>query len=76
MQKFAQLFDKHIMNKCDSVVVARTREKDIKEYIYYTVKFKLTDDEITEINPRDIANEHIIKDIIKKAFDILEHYYD
>ena len=37
---------------------------------------KLTDDEITEINPRDIANEHIIKDIIKKAFDILEHYYD
>lgn len=34
MQKFAQLFDKHIMNKCDSVVVARTREKDIKEYIY------------------------------------------
>lgn len=30
MQKFAQLFDKHIMNKCDSVVVARTREKILK----------------------------------------------
>ena len=62
-----------VTDNCNLRCVYCMEEKD---NIFLKKENKLTDDEITEINPRDIANEHIIKDIIKKAFDILEHYYD
>ncbi len=75
-QKFAQMFDKHIKNKCGNVVIAHARQKEMQEYIYYTVKYQLTDNVLTEINPRNIADERIVKDVLAKAFDILEHYYD
>ena len=75
-QKFAQMLDKHIMNRCENIVVAKAREKEIEDYIYFTVKYQLTDDIISELNPRNIANVQVVKDIIAKAFDILEHYYD
>ena len=75
-QKFAQMFDKHINSKCENIVIARTRQNELQEYIYYTIKYQLTDEIVAEINPRHLANEQVIKDVLDKAFDILEHYYD
>ena len=75
-QKFAQVFDKHIREKSDNIIVANERLKDIQEYIYYTLKSNLTNENLTLINPHNLANEKIIVDIIKEAFSILENYYE
>ena len=75
-QKFAQSFDKHIREKCDSIIVANERLKDIQDYIYYTLKNSLTTDKLDLINPHNLASEQIIIDIINEAFSILENYYE
>ena len=75
-QKFAQMFDKHIKNKCKNINAAQSYLKDLQEYIYYTVKSQLTDNALSEINPKSIANVEIVTRVINKAFDLLEHYYD
>lgn len=75
-QKFAQMFDKQIKNKSESVIVANSRLKELQEYIYFTAKYQLTPEVLADINPKNLANEKVVKDVLKNAFDLLEHYYD
>ena len=74
-QKFAQMFDKHIKNKCDNIITANERIGDIQNYIYYKLRDDLTPEKLALINPLDLANEKIIDEAMKEAFSILEYYY-
>lgn len=75
-QKFAQMFDKQIRNKCNNVITANKRLEELQEYIYFTIKNELTEEKISEINPLELADEEIVKNTMNTAFDYLENYYD
>ena len=74
--KFAQMFDKQVRNKCEDTLESNRKLEDLQNYIYFTLKDKLTTEKISEINPRNLAEEEIIVNIINVAFDCLEKYYD
>lgn len=71
--KFAQLFDKQIRNKdslnADKIVL------DMQNYIYYTMENSLTTDLLSSINPQNLAEEKIVKEIIEEAFKRMEEFY-
>lgn len=71
--KFAQLFDKQIRNKdsldADKIVL------DMQNYIYYTMENSLTNDLLSSINPQNLAEEKIVKEIIEEAFKRMEEFY-
>lgn len=75
-QKFAQMFDKQIRNKCNNVITANKRLEELQEYIYFTIKNELTEEKISEINPLELADEEIVNNTMNTAFDYLENYYD
>lgn len=74
-QKFAQLFDKQIRNKCPNVEQANSRIAEMQKYIYYTMELKLTDDVLAEINPHNLSDETIIHDTLTMGFELMERYY-
>ena len=71
--KFAQLFDKQIRNKdsvnADKIVL------ELQDYVYYTMDNALTDEKLLSINPKNLADEKIVKGIIKEAFKLMEEVY-
>lgn len=73
--KFAQLFDKQIRNKCPVIEEANRRMEDIQDYIYYTMKQRLTDDILRKINPRNLVNEEIIQNTLEESFHFMENFY-
>lgn len=73
--KFAQMFDKQIRNKCPVIEEANSRIMEMQDFIYYTMDQRLTPDILRDINPYNLANEGIVQDTLKKAFELMEHYY-
>ena len=71
--KFAQLFDKQIRNKdpinADKIIL------DMQDYIYYTMENSLTNESLVSINPQNLAEEKIVKEIIEKAFNLMKEFY-
>lgn len=71
--KFAQLFDKQIRNKdsvnADKIVI------ELQDYVYYTMDYALTDEKVLSINPKNLADEEIVKGIIEEAFKLMEEFY-
>lgn len=73
--KFAQLFDKQIRSKCPNIVQANQRIAEMQDYIYYTMELSLTDEILISINPHNLSNETIVRDILRKGFELMEQYY-
>ena len=71
--KFAQLFDKQIRNK--DTLNANKIVLDMQNYIYYTMENSLTDDMLSSINPQNLADEKIVKEIIEEAFKRMKEFY-
>lgn len=70
-RKFAQLFEKHIRNRIINIGEADNRLAELQEFIYYTLQDNLTLDNLRDINPRNLANEPIIVEVLEKAFELL-----
>lgn len=73
--KFAQLFNQQIRNKCPYIKQATQLITEMQDYIYYTMEHSLTDEILTSINPRNLSNETIVQEILKKGFELMEVYY-
>lgn len=71
--KFAQLFDKQIRNKdpinADKIIL------DMQDYIYYTMENSLTNESLSSINPQNLAEGKIVKEIIEQAFNLMKEFY-
>lgn len=73
--KFAQLFDKQIRNKFPNTGEANAKITEMQEYIYYTMEQRLSSEILSKINPRNLADESIVQDTMKKGFQLLEEFY-
>lgn len=75
IQKFAQMFDKQLKNKCNNIIEANKRMEEIQNYIYNKLMSELSLEKIESIDPLNLPNEDIINQTMEEAFDILENYY-
>ena len=73
--KFAQTYDQHIRQKCPTPELANSRIQEMQEFIYYTTRDKLTDLVVAAINPHNLSDECVVKDVLDEAFRIMEQYY-
>lgn len=71
--KFAQLFDKQIRNK-DSIRADKI-VSDMQDYVYYAMENSLSDEILSSINPKNLADERIVREIIEKAYKSMEEFY-
>ena len=47
----------------------------MQNYIYYTMENSLTNDMLSSINPQNLADEKIVKEIIEEAFKRMKEFY-
>lgn len=71
--KFAQLFDKQIRSK--DPINADKRVLDMQKYVYYAMENSLTDEMLSSINPKNLADEAIINVIIEEAYKLMEELW-
>lgn len=72
--KFAQLFDKQIRNKCNSIQIANARIADVQDYIYETLKLKFDKkpELISAVNPKKLSEFSIVKELVTTGLKLLE----